>query len=164
MSLTKCIGGLSSDSRFRRKCSLFVAARKHKRSRQPLSANTRRAYLGRVRQYCAYLAACVNNCGKKKCCAPAGPRAQFFSSGVDQCDFVFELHPCHLFGERPASKSLKKCDEREKRWPPQKSFQIQLLDHVIIGSPAPGRNSYFSFKEAGVIGGCLLNRPPKQDR
>jgi hypothetical protein len=32
MSLTKCIGGLLSDSRFRRKCSLFVAARKHRRS------------------------------------------------------------------------------------------------------------------------------------
>ena len=30
-------------------------------------------------------------------------------------------------------------------------LQLQLLDHVIIGAPAPGRNSYFSFKEAGVI-------------
>jgi hypothetical protein len=32
-------------------------------TRQPLSANTRRAYLGRVRQYCAYLATCVNDYG-----------------------------------------------------------------------------------------------------
>ncbi len=31
-------------------------------------------------------------------------------------------------------------------------LQLQLLDHVIIGAPAPGRSSYFSFKEAGVIG------------
>jgi DNA repair protein RadC len=30
-------------------------------------------------------------------------------------------------------------------------LQIQLIDHVIIGAPAPGRSSYFSFKEAGVI-------------
>ena len=30
-------------------------------------------------------------------------------------------------------------------------LQINLLDHVIIGSPAAGRSSYFSFKEAGVI-------------
>jgi DNA repair protein RadC len=30
-------------------------------------------------------------------------------------------------------------------------LQLQLLDHVIIGAPAPGRNSYFSFKEGGVI-------------
>jgi len=30
-------------------------------------------------------------------------------------------------------------------------LQIQLLDHVIIGAPAPGRSSYFSFKEGGVI-------------
>jgi DNA repair protein RadC len=30
-------------------------------------------------------------------------------------------------------------------------LQINLLDHVIVGAPAPGRNSYFSFKEGGVI-------------
>ncbi len=30
-------------------------------------------------------------------------------------------------------------------------MQIKLLDHVIIGSPAEGRASYFSFKEAGVL-------------
>jgi hypothetical protein len=29
--------------------------------------------------------------------------------------------------------------------------QLNLIDHVIIGSPAPGRSSYFSFKEGGVI-------------
>ena len=29
---------------------------------------------------------------------------------------------------------------------------LKLLDHVIIGSPAPGRSSSFSFKEAGAIG------------
>jgi hypothetical protein len=30
-------------------------------------------------------------------------------------------------------------------------LQLQLIDHVIIGSPAPGRSDYFSFKEGGVI-------------
>jgi DNA repair protein RadC len=30
-------------------------------------------------------------------------------------------------------------------------LQLPLLDHVIIGAPAPGRSEYFSFKEAGVI-------------
>jgi DNA repair protein RadC len=30
-------------------------------------------------------------------------------------------------------------------------LQLNLVDHVIIGSPAPGRSSYFSFKEVGVI-------------
>ena len=30
-------------------------------------------------------------------------------------------------------------------------LQLQLIDHVIIGSPAPGRSHYFSFKEGGVI-------------
>ena len=33
-----------------------------------------------------------------------------------------------------------------------KILQLQLIDHVVIGSPAAGRSSYFSFKEAGVIG------------
>jgi DNA repair protein RadC len=33
-----------------------------------------------------------------------------------------------------------------------KILQLQLIDHVIIGTPAPGRNSYFSFKEADAIG------------
>ena len=31
-------------------------------------------------------------------------------------------------------------------------LQLHSVDHVIIGMPALSRNSYFSFKEAGVIG------------
>lgn len=30
-------------------------------------------------------------------------------------------------------------------------LQIKLLDHIIIGAPADGRQPYFSFKEAGVL-------------
>lgn len=30
-------------------------------------------------------------------------------------------------------------------------LQVQFSDHVIIGSPAPGRSAYFSFREAGII-------------
>ena len=30
-------------------------------------------------------------------------------------------------------------------------LQLHLVDHVIIGSPAPERSDYFSFKEGGVI-------------
>lgn len=30
-------------------------------------------------------------------------------------------------------------------------LQLQLMDHIIIGAPAPGRSEYFSFKQAGVI-------------
>ena len=30
-------------------------------------------------------------------------------------------------------------------------LQIQLCDHVIIGSPAENRTPYFSFKESGVL-------------
>ncbi len=30
-------------------------------------------------------------------------------------------------------------------------LQIRLLDHIIIGAPAEGRQPYFSFKEAGIL-------------
>ena len=30
-------------------------------------------------------------------------------------------------------------------------LQIRLLDHLIIGAPAEGRQPYFSFKEAGIL-------------
>lgn len=30
-------------------------------------------------------------------------------------------------------------------------LQIQLLDHIIIGTPAGGRNPYFSFRDAGCL-------------
>jgi DNA repair protein RadC len=30
-------------------------------------------------------------------------------------------------------------------------LQVNFSDHVIIGSPAPGRAPYFSFREAGII-------------
>ena len=30
-------------------------------------------------------------------------------------------------------------------------LQIHLLDHVIIGAPADGRQAYFSFKEEGIL-------------
>ena len=30
-------------------------------------------------------------------------------------------------------------------------MQIRIIDHVIIGRPAPGRSAFFSFRAAGVI-------------
>ena len=30
-------------------------------------------------------------------------------------------------------------------------MQVRFLDHVIIGKPSPGRNAYFSFREAGLV-------------
>lgn len=30
-------------------------------------------------------------------------------------------------------------------------LQVSLFDHIIVGTPAPGRLPYFSFREAGVI-------------
>ena len=49
--------------------------------------------------------------------------------------------------------SPSEADMRLTRRIPEASriLQLQLLDHVIIGAPAPSRSSYFSFKEAGLI-------------
>jgi len=30
-------------------------------------------------------------------------------------------------------------------------MQVRFIDHVIIGKPSPGRNPYYSFREAGLI-------------
>lgn len=30
-------------------------------------------------------------------------------------------------------------------------FRIPMMDHVIIGQPAPGRTPYYSFREAGLV-------------
>jgi DNA repair protein RadC len=30
-------------------------------------------------------------------------------------------------------------------------MQIRMMDHVVIGQPAPGRSPYFSFRESGTI-------------
>jgi DNA repair protein RadC len=31
------------------------------------------------------------------------------------------------------------------------TMQVTLLDHAIIGTPAPGRSPYFSFRESGIV-------------
>ena len=30
-------------------------------------------------------------------------------------------------------------------------LQVTMLDHIIVGVPAPGRLPYFSFREAGIV-------------
>jgi hypothetical protein len=35
-------------------------------------------------------------------------------------------------------------------------LQLNFLDHVIIGAPAPGGSSYFSFKEEASFPEALL--------
>lgn len=30
-------------------------------------------------------------------------------------------------------------------------LQVRFLDHLIVGRPSPGRNPYFSFREAGIV-------------
>lgn len=30
-------------------------------------------------------------------------------------------------------------------------MQVKMLDHIIIGTPAPGRSPYYSFRESGIV-------------
>ena len=32
-----------------------------------------------------------------------------------------------------------------------KIMSIQMMDHIVIGKPAPGRSPYYSFREAGMV-------------
>jgi RadC-like JAB domain len=62
-------------------------------------------------------------------------------------------NPCHAAYGITGDPSPSDADLRLTRRINEASriLQLQLIDHVIIGSPAPGRSSYFSFKEGGVI-------------
>lgn len=63
--------------------------------------------------------------------------------------FGFVLVHNHPSGDPSPSRS----DERVTRRLVEVSelMQVKFLDHVIIGRPSPGRASYYSFREAGII-------------
>jgi DNA repair protein RadC len=63
--------------------------------------------------------------------------------------YGFALMHNHPSGEPSPSRS----DEAVTRRMVEASalMQIRLVDHVIVGEPAPGRSPYYSFREAGLI-------------
>jgi DNA repair protein RadC len=81
--------------------------------------------------------------------APAHPR-EIFKPVITHSAYSFILVHNHPSGDPSPSEA----DMRPTRRISEASrvLQLNLVDHVIIGSPAPGRSSYFSFKEGGVIG------------
>ena len=63
---------------------------------------------------------------------------------------VFSVHAFVLVHNHPGGDpSPSEADLRFTRRMVEASriLQLQLIDHVIIDSPAPGRSSYFSFKQ-----------------
>ena len=62
--------------------------------------------------------------------------------------FGFALMHNHPSGEPSPSRA----DEMMTRRMVEAStlMQIRLIDHVVVGEPAPGRSPYYSFREAGL--------------
>ena len=63
--------------------------------------------------------------------------------------FGFALMHNHPSGDASPSRS----DEAITRRMVEVSnlLQIRFIDHVIVGTPSPGRSAYYSFREAGMI-------------
>jgi len=68
---------------------------------------------------------------------------------IVRCAFSFVL--CHNHPSGDASPS--QADERVTRRLRESAelLQINMADHVIVGTPAPGRSPYYSFREAGIL-------------
>ena len=63
--------------------------------------------------------------------------------------YVFAIMHNHPSGEASPSRA----DEMMTRRMVEASalMMVRLIDHVIVGEPAPGRSPYYSFREAGMI-------------
>ena len=81
--------------------------------------------------------------------APAHPR-EIFKPVITHSAYSFVMVHNHPSGDPAPSQADLRLTRRLVE--ASRILEIQLLDHVIIGTAAPGRNSYFSFKEGGVIG------------
>jgi DNA repair protein RadC len=78
----------------------------------------------------------------------AHPR-EIFKPGIVHSAYSFVMVHNHPSGDPSPSEADIRLTRRTVE--AGRILQLQLIDHVIIGAPAPKRNSYFSFKEAGVI-------------
>jgi DNA repair protein RadC len=79
-----------------------------------------------------------------------GHPREIFKAVIIHSAYSFIMVHNHPSGDPSPSEA----DLRLTRRIPEASriLQLHLIDHVIIKNPAPGRSSYFSFKEAGLLG------------
>jgi len=80
--------------------------------------------------------------------ALAHPR-EIFKPVIVHSAYAFIMVHNHPSGDPSPSEADLRLTRRINE--ASRILQLNLIDHVIIGSPAPGRSSYFSFKEGGVI-------------
>jgi DNA repair protein RadC len=79
-----------------------------------------------------------------------GHPREIFKPVITHSAFSFIMVHNHPSGDPSASEADMRLTRRILE--ASRILQLQLVDHVIIGAPARGRNSsYFSFKEAGFI-------------
>jgi DNA repair protein RadC len=79
----------------------------------------------------------------------AYPR-EIFRSAILHAAFALAVVHNHPSGDPSPSEADMRLTRRLSEG--ARILQVQLLDHVIVGSPIGGKSPYFSFKEAGVIG------------
>jgi DNA repair protein RadC len=78
----------------------------------------------------------------------AHPR-EIFKPAIVHSAYAFVVVHNHPSGDPSPSEADSRLTRRLSDG--SKLLQIQMLDHVIVGTPAAGRSAYFSFKEAGLF-------------
>jgi len=80
--------------------------------------------------------------------SPAHPR-EILRPVITRGAHAFVLVHNHPSGDPSPSRSDEQITRRLME--AASLMQVRLLDHVIIGRPSPGRQGYFSFREAGIV-------------
>ena len=78
----------------------------------------------------------------------ADPR-EIFREAIIQGAYAIILVHNHPSGDPSPSEMDRTMTKRMAQV--AELLRIRLLDHIIIGQPAPGQQPYFSFKEAGLL-------------
>ena len=80
--------------------------------------------------------------------APAHPR-EILRPVITSGAFGFAIMHNHPSGDSSPSHADEALTRRINE--AATLLQLRLIDHVIVGVPAPGRSPYFSFREAGIV-------------
>lgn len=74
---------------------------------------------------------------------------EIFRPVIVRCAFSFVMVHNHPSGDPSPSQADERVTRRIRE--AAELLKINFADHVIIGTPAPGRTPYFSFREAGLV-------------
>lgn len=74
---------------------------------------------------------------------------EIFRPVIAKCSHGFILAHNHPSGDPSPSQADEQITRRIRE--ASDLLKISLIDHLIIGEPAPGRTPYYSFREAGLV-------------